>query len=179
MLYRPTKKPNRRQLAAAKVEDKEKKMSIEKEVANVVSNVSGVSIGSSIGNIDDIFVTEEDVFDVTVSFYKDDKKLLVESIDEEFSKEHEANQITFSVKLPSQGDVSAIFTMARNNSSGMRSEDDVLGFTHLEFARFMCLVRKWSVKKELNNGNLLSLNPKIIKAILIKVREQLGIDGIL
>ena len=80
-------------------------------------------------------------------------------------------------KQPNQGDVTNIIGMVYSGGSKLQP-NDVVDFTRLELARFMCLIRKWSSDKPIDNENILALNPKIVKAILNKIRESIGADGI-
>jgi hypothetical protein len=88
-----------------------------------------------------------------------------------------------TLKYPNQGDTTTIANTLGNGTfkNQNRSVDGGLGamdFMLLELARFTCLLRKWSINKPITNENVLNLNPKIFKAILNKVREHLGTDGI-
>lgn len=127
-------------------------------------------------NFEDIFVTEKDTFEVKVQYYKEGTKFFVESVDDDFSKEHGNKEMALTFKLPNQGDVTNIIGMVY--SGGKTQATDVVDFTRLELARMMCLIRKWSSDKKIDNENLLALNPKVVKAILNKIRESIGADGI-
>lgn len=125
-------------------------------------------------SIDDIFITEDDKFNVSVSFYKKDKKLIVETIDDDFSLDHKSIKIDLTFKYPSQGDVSTI------NHISMQSKVenmDVRDFARLELSRMLCLVRGWNIPKPCNNENVIALSPTIVKAILNKIREVIGTEG--
>ena len=137
-----------------------------------------------------VFVTDDDVFDVTVRFVRVGGTVMVEGepIDEEtesqgfsvLSKKHPVEEFTITLKYPSQGDCEAIAKVAALDDASLNMEEmDIRNFMRTEFARFVVLVRKWSLKEKVNNGNLDRLHPKIVKGILQKIREHIGVDGII
>jgi len=126
----------------------------------------------------EIFVTEEDLFDVSSYHYKDDGQLFVKDVDEDFDENKEANEFIMTFKKPSQGDANAIQTTSR--ISGEEGEDIALrDFMQLEFTRFLVLMRSWSLKEEITNESILELNPKIVRAILNGIRDKIGTEGII
>jgi len=126
----------------------------------------------------DIFVTEKDTFDVTVEYYKKDDVLYVEG-DDGFDKEVASKKITMSFKYVNQGDIGLIALQAANSKMSTDGQINARDFVALEFHRFNVLIRKWSIKKEINNENILGINAKIIKAFLSKIRDKIGMDGML
>ena len=125
---------------------------------------------------DDAFVTEDDVFEASVKYYKDGRKLVTD-IDEEFDNSKECKTFTCLIKEASQGDYAVIMNQA-NDLLGRIEDLDMRGIVQLEFVRFACLVREWNIDKEINNANILKLNPKLIKGICDKISDQIGMNGI-
>ena len=123
---------------------------------------------------DDIFVTEKDTFDVEIKYYKIAKELMVESVDESFDKTRE-DMHSFKVKLkyPSQRDQEIIMS---SSFAKTLTNMNVMEFIQLELVRINTLIRSWTIKKELSA--IVEMDPKIIKAICIKVRDELGMRGI-
>ena len=129
-------------------------------------------------NYDDIFVTEKSKFSVSTEYYKDDNGNIIVEGDEKFDKTRKAKKIEMTFKYPSQGDVTTI-----SNSpirSGIKSLEglSVNEYILLEIARFMCLIRSWSLPNKISNETIMAINPKIIKSILGKMREVIGTEGI-
>jgi len=125
------------------------------------------------------FVTEDDLFNVTVQYYRDGKKMVVQNVDDDFNKTKDCAFIELKIKYPSQGDCDIIAEQGKVNSDIVLDQLNIREFMKLEFVRFLCLVRKWSLDLELNNTNIMTLHPSIIRAILYDVREELAMDGIL
>lgn len=125
----------------------------------------------------EIFITEKDTFDVRVRFYKKDGSLVVEGVDDSFDDKQHLNEFTMTFKHPDQGDSAKILSQANKLGTGMENID-VRDLVNLEFSRMMCLIRKWSLEKELSNKNILNMHPKIIKCVVVGLRNKLGMDGI-
>ena len=122
-----------------------------------------------------IFITEDDVFDVKIRWYKVDNELFIEESDSEFDvdfKDIHAFSVTF--KYPSQGDYEVIM-----NSTVYRSPDEmkIADIVQMELTRMVTLVRGWDLKQDISR--MVQLDPFIIKAILQKLRELIGMKGIL
>jgi len=130
-------------------------------------------------NYDDIFVTEKDTFDVAVKYYKDGKNILVEGVDDNFSKDKKAKQFTMTIKYPSQADVAMIYRQGVTLKASSAENVDIRDILGLEVARLLCLMRKWTISDKLELTTVMNMHPKIIKAIISKVREILGMDGII
>ena len=131
----------------------------------------------TIDEFSDIFVTESDTFDVSVKYYRDENSIIVEDVDDVYDPKRECKEFIATFKYPNQGD----YALINGNFKGLsdnESEFDVRDFMRLEFSRMICLIRKWSLKKELNNKNMMDLHPKIVKALATKVRDKIGMDGI-
>lgn len=127
------------------------------------------------------FVTENDTFDVVTKYYKIDKKIIVEDVDDDFdTKNTNIKTLICTFKYPSQADSSIIGLQSRqiNNSVG-KSEFGITDYIQLELYRLLTLIRKWNLKDELNNASVMNLNPKIIKAITSKIRIEIGTEGII
>lgn len=131
-------------------------------------------------NYDDIFVTEKNKFTVSIEYYKDDiGNIIVEDVDDKFDKERKAKKIEITLKYPSQGDVAAISNSPlRSNVKNIESLT-INEFIILEIARFMCLVRSWTLPQKINSETIMGINPKIMKGILSKVRAAIGTEGII
>jgi len=125
----------------------------------------------------DIFVSESDIFDATVNYYKEDGKILVEGIDDSFDNKKVVKSITFTLKYPSQSDCLKIANSFPKINADIEKVD-IREFMAMELSRFFNLIRKWSIKKELNNDAIMELNPKIIKAALGQIRSKISMDGI-
>ena len=126
----------------------------------------------------DIFITESDIFEVIVRYYKKNGMCIVEGVDSDFDILEKSKEFLVVIKYPSQADSSRISMLLPVIGSG-GEEVDVRQFLQAEMTRFLTLVRKWNLNKELNNDNILSMNPKIIKGILAKIRETLGMEGLI
>ena len=129
--------------------------------------------------LSDIFVTEEDTFDIEVKFYKKDGKLFVMGVDDEFDNaEKNIKSINITLKYPSQSDC---LNMNRIKLDMQKSDDiiDPRSVLQLEYSRFVILARKWSIKEKLEESNILKLNPKILKGIFQLLRNKIEFDGII
>ena len=124
-----------------------------------------------------IFVTENDTFDVKVKFYREGARLFVDEVDEEFDKSKTCEEINVKFKYASQGDSDLIVTQA--NLNGKVDEIDVREFTRLGLIRLMILSRDWDIDEKLNNESIMKLHPKIVKALLNGIVEEIGMDGII
>jgi hypothetical protein len=131
-------------------------------------------------NYDDIFVTEKDSFSISIEYYKDENSnLIVSGVDDSFDITRQSKKITVTLKRPSQGDVSAISNSPiRSNIKNIDSMS-ISEFLLLEISRFIVLMRSWSLPNKINNETIMSINPKIIKGILNKIRNEIGTDGII
>jgi len=130
----------------------------------------------------DIFITESDTFDIEVSYYKDGDEMLVSDVDDRFdSKRDDLNSFVITLKYPDQGDYSAISAQAQVgqvNSNGLENLD-IRDYLTLEFARVLCLMRKWTIDVDLSHSRMVKLHPKIVKSIINQVRNKIGTDGII
>ena len=125
-----------------------------------------------------IFVDDTDMFDVTVRYDECEKEILVEGIDDDFKNSDAVKSLTITLKTPSQGDCESI-SKAASNVGAVKSELDGRAILSLEFFRLLILARKWSSKRTLSNENIMKLKPKIVRAIILLVREKIGLDGII
>lgn len=125
------------------------------------------------------FVTEEDVFEVSVKYYFKDKECFVENITDGFDATNkDITDLTCTLKYPSQGDITLI--SSRITAFKLNQEEiDLKDFYNVEFIRFLVLVRKWNVDATLNNENALRLHPRIVKALLLKIRDVIHLDAII
>ncbi len=122
----------------------------------------------------DIFITEEDVFDVTIQWYKKDNVLYVDKSETQFdSKADNIKSFTVTFKYPSQGDYESVLRNAKNTTSDLRMNE----LTLMELSRVFVLIRKWSLPYAIME-KINELDPSITKAILFSVREVIGMKGI-
>jgi hypothetical protein len=126
----------------------------------------------------DIFITENDTFDVTVRYYKRDGVLIVSEIDDSFDVTVPHEQFTATIKYPDQGDYTKISRQIKSGGAGLE-QLDIVDFMALEFARLVCLIRSWTIDKNLTNENIMAMSPKIVKSMLVQVTNKLGTDGII
>jgi len=148
-------------------------------VKEVVKETAKEVVKEVVKNEEDcLFVTENDKFDIVVKYNDNgDGKIIVENVDESFIESDKTKKLTVTLKYPSQGDSDAI---SRAITKGKNMTDyDIKDFLGLEVVRFMVLARGWSIKKDLNTENIMLLNPRIIKAMVLNVREKIGMDGII
>ena len=124
---------------------------------------------------DDIFVTEDDTFEVNVEFYFNDDKLFVKSVDENEYDPIGKNVRSFSAtfKHPSQADLETIMANVAYKSPEFLEMKDIIS---LELVRMGILLRKWTLTQKLER--IVELDPKIIKGMMNSVRDVIGMDGI-
>lgn len=124
----------------------------------------------------DIFITEDDRFDVTVKYYRDGPVIVVDT-DDDFDKTKECKELTVTFKNPSQGDAEMIDITGggKNIDTGL----NVREVLKLELARVLVLIRGWSINKPISNESVMGLHPRMIKALTIKLRDIIGMDGII
>ena len=131
-----------------------------------------------VSKFEDIFITENHTFDIVVKYYKKDDKLYVDQVDDEFDQKETYKDFSVTFKYPDQGDTARI-TAAASSISPNAENIDVRDLINLEFSRVLCLVRKWTLDQPVNNNNILKLHPKIIKGIVVQMRDLIGMDGII
>lgn len=153
----------------------EKPIAVKPETTIEFQNAQNKTIPT---NYDDIFVTENSTFDIEILYYKDGDVLVVESVDDDFSNKKDCNVIKATFKFPSQGDVTTIHNSIGSKDSKSIESMTINEFSMLELSRFICLIRKWSIGAEISNKTVMTLSPKIIKAIINKVRAKIGLSGI-
>ena len=124
-----------------------------------------------------VFISEEDVFDVVVKYSEVEGRILVSSVDDNWVDSEDASKVVLTFKYPSQGDYDTISHSTKDNIMG--NDFDIKQLRGLEFMRVLILIRKWSFDMPLTNENMLKLNTKIAKAIIIGVREKIGMEGII
>ncbi len=129
-------------------------------------------------NYEDIFITENNKFTISLEYYNNGEDIIVEGNDD-FDKTRTAKKIDITFKKPSQGDITAISNSSIRNSVKNIETLSINDFLLLEIARFLCLIRSWSIPKKISQDTIMSINPKIIKGILAKVREIIGTEGII
>ena len=124
----------------------------------------------------DIFVTEDDTFEVNIKYYNKDGKLFVKTIDEDFDDTfNPAKSLNITLKYPSQGDCIVI---ERSIASNDNATENLKTFLRMEYHRFLVLARKWSLLEKFDEPNIIKLQPKIVKGILHGIREKINLDGL-
>lgn len=124
---------------------------------------------------DDIFITENDTFTLEVQYYKANGDIKVKKVDDDFDEKAEnIKTISFTCKYPSQGDYqtmvnSGVYKSINENISG-------LDMIQLEMIRLSLLLRTWTIKKPIEE--MINMDPKIVKAMLLLVNERIGLKGI-
>jgi len=127
-----------------------------------------------------VFITEDDKFDITIEFYKENGKMFVKDIDNEFDVTRKTESFTVTIKYPSQGDVELIYSASSKSVDPTNPQEiSVPDFLRLELSRLLILIRGWSAGMDLNADKVYQLNPKIVKAIILKIRSEIGMEGIL
>lgn len=127
----------------------------------------------------DIFITESDTFDIKIQYYKQDGNVIVSGIDDIFDIKNECSEFTATFKYPDQGDYTSISNTAKLKTNGVGDNVDVMDFLALEFTRILCLIRKWTIDQPLTNDVIMKMHPKIVKALINKIRDKIGTDGII
>jgi hypothetical protein len=124
-----------------------------------------------------IFITEKNTFDVEVSFYKEGDRIIVDG-DENFDESKVKGKFAVTLKYPSQGDYTLIQTIAASKKS---AGDDftISDLMALQFARLNILIRKWTLAKPCTQEAISNLDIQISKAVLNKISEKIGMDGML
>lgn len=144
-----------------------------KDIKGVVAEVKSVVEDSP-------FIADDDLFEIVVEYYKDNKKIVVKDVAETFDENRPRSTITFKIKYPSQADCETMFVKGREGGNFMQDgEINLRSFYYMETMRLLSLVRSWSDPRELNNKSVLDLQPDIIKAVLSKIRDEIGTTGII
>lgn len=128
-----------------------------------------------------IFVSDSDTFDIEIKCYRDNDELKVEGVDTEYDVDKKAKAIKVTFKRPSQGDLTLINTQAGRWTSSqiVDSDETYKNLMSLEFARIIVLIREWNLSEALTVDVLATLDPKIVKSMIYKVREKISMDGII
>ncbi len=124
-------------------------------------------------SLDDIFIDEDDTFEVVVNYYKQKHEFCVEKVSDDFDATRKCNQIKVKVKYPSLGDYDNI-----RRSFRIKDDSTYQDIVSMEITRLMCLVRSWNLDRKLTEVELFKIHPKIIKGILVGIIENIGMDGI-
>lgn len=125
---------------------------------------------------EDIFISEKDTFDVKIEFYRDENnKLVVQTTDDDGYDpvNKTVRSFTATFKYPSQSDLEAIMNSKVYKSPEKLEVSDIIT---LELIRIAILIRKWSLNQKINR--ITELDPKIVKGLVNKVRDVIGMDGI-
>ncbi len=141
---------------------------------NVGGEVKEIVVEKKI-DYSDIFVTENDTFEVSVKYYKENGRIYVETVDDKFSSE-DFKTLTVTIKYPDQSDSMIILSSIPSSKNIEKME--IGDFLSLEFSRLMILIRKWNLDKKITKDTILNVNPKIIKGLLNKIRDHLGAEGL-
>lgn len=154
----------------------------EKEENNIITqmNSNEEKIDNNEKKIDEddvhegIFIKESDTFDIKIRWYKINNMVFTDDSDEFEDKLDGINEFTVTFKYPSQGDYEIIMGSVSYKSLDEMKLPDLI---KMELTRLVTLIRKWSLKQDINR--MAQLDPVIIKSMLNKVREELGMRGIL
>lgn len=123
----------------------------------------------------DIFIKDDDTFNIRIRYYKQDKNIIVENIDSEFDenfKNIKSFDITF--KYPSYQDMLAIY----NNVTLQNKEDfSIKDLLALQDARIIILFKSWTLPEK--QDSIYKMNIKILKAIRTAIYNNIGMEGIL
>jgi hypothetical protein len=123
----------------------------------------------------DIFVEENDTFDVKVNYYKKDNSLFVENVDTEFDITNAGlKSFTVTFKYPSYLDMQTV-----HSNIQIASEDqlNLSGLIKMQNTRILVLVRKWSLSDGLEKID--KIGTKFMKAIRVLVMNEIGMEGIM
>ena len=124
------------------------------------------------------FITNEDTFDVSVNYYRDGKKVIVEDT-EGFDSKKQQSVITFEIRYPSQADCETIMRNCKDIYVENGEKLDVRTFLKVELIRFLTLVKSWNLSQAMNNENVMNLHPDLIRSTLGKIRTEIGTNGII
>lgn len=156
--------------AKVEIEQKREEQEEFKKLADMV-----VKNNIDLNDTSDVFITEKDTFDIKFGYYKVGGDFCVESVDDEFDPKNPlVKTIEVTFKYPSQGDYEGIISRNEYKSPDKMTIIDVM---QMELTRLVVLIRKWSIKAEFSK--MVELDPKIVKAMTNKVREKIGVKGIL
>lgn len=146
----------------------------DEKVEEVVVKTEEVKVEKVEETNDDLFVTEDDTFDVDIKYYIEEKTPIIEGYDDEFSEDgKKLKAIKLVFKYPSQRDCEAIMASSDIVDFDSATYSDIV---KTENVRLMTLIRSWTLDKPL--GQLANFNPKVIKAIRLKISEVIGMSGI-
>lgn len=124
-----------------------------------------------------IFVTEDNTFDVDIEYYSYKNSFKVKGVDDDFDPENdqaEVENFVVTLKYPSQLDSEIVAgTIARQMQGS--SSISLIDFITLDLARLNVLLRSWSLEEDISE--ISKLHPKIIKGILEQIRQKIGSDG--
>jgi hypothetical protein len=122
-----------------------------------------------------IFITEDDTFDIEIKWYKKDKQLYIDGISDNYdAKDNKENCFTITFKYPSQGDAQLIMGGLSYKKSDDISMSDLV---QMELFRLSVLCRRWTLKQDVDQ--MINLDPYIVKSIVHKVRDEIGMKGII
>ena len=125
---------------------------------------------------DSIFVDEDDIFEISVSYYIEDGELIVED-DNKFKKDKDSvKALKMTLSYPDLGTTRALAGAGINIVSGD------ISYTRLKEAqilRMIILAKSWSEKSECNDESISKLKSKIVDVILEKISDEIGMQAIL
>jgi hypothetical protein len=142
------------------VEIEEKKIEIEEK--------------KKVDNNDDIFITENDKFTLSVKYYLEGKEPIVKGFSDNYNdRNKEVHAFDVYFKYPSQKDAEYIMSVKPIQSM---EEAKVLDFIELENVRLMVLFRGWSMNRP--KEDLANIHPTIIKALRAKMSDEIAGNGL-
>lgn len=146
-------------------------------ISEAAKQVVEAKVEAKVDSCEDIFVTESDLFDISLKYYKKDNIFFVEGIDDNFDPKEPCKEIKMSLKYPDQDDCNRI-ALSSSKLDANLDRVDIRDYLKMELARLMVLIRKWSLNKEISTATIINISPKIMKGIFAKVRTVIGTDGI-
>jgi hypothetical protein len=106
--------------------------------------------------------------------------MIVRGVDDSFDITRKSENFTVTVKYPSRGDVELIYSSSGKSVDPTNPQEiSIPDFLRLELSRLLILIRKWSAGPDLTAEKIYQLNPKIVKAIILKIRAEIGMEGII
>ena len=124
----------------------------------------------------DLFVTDDDTFDITVRYYiKDNKKheFIIEGESEEFKDGDHVKSFNITFSYPCLEDLKSIADTSQSLAE-VSFMNKVIG---QEYNHLLILVKSWTLPRD--TAWFAKLDANLINSIVAKVREKIGLSGIL
>lgn len=163
--------------------DKAKKESIEEvkieseKTESEVKKAKAVSKDDSDDfSLDDIFITEKNTFDVSLKLQKFNKKI-ISDIHDNFDYKKPSQEIKMTFKYPSQGD--SLTIQDRAGKMDFSNGIDMNDLMKAQLSRLIVLSRSWTLNKKCTPDNILTLDIDVIKGIMVKIYDEIQLEGII